>query len=136
MGGVPEFDPLTFHATALKLRSHRQQVLSSNLANADTPGYKARDIEFASALREQLGASSGNAKLGMVRTQAGHQPALNSANAPALMYRASQQPSLDGNTVDPDVERAQFGENAVMTEATLTFLNSALRARLSAITGQ
>jgi len=136
MSGVPEFDSLTFHAAALRLRSYRQQVLSSNLANADTPGYKARDIDFAATLREQLGAAGGEGNLPMSRTHRAHQPAFGGADAPALQYRPSQQPSLDGNTVDPDVERTQFGENALMTEATLTFLNSALRSRLSAITGQ
>ena len=136
MSGIPEFDSLKFHAAALKLRSHRQQVLSSNLANADTPGYKARDVDFSKTLREQLGASAQGARLPMARSQQGHLPMATTAAEPELMYRSSQQPSLDGNTVDPDVERAQFGENALMTDATLTFLNSALRSRLSAITGQ
>lgn len=136
MSGVPEFDSLAFHSAALKLRSFRQQVLSSNLANADTPGYKARDVDFASALREQLGASSQGARLDPAMTHQRHLPLSSNTGEPPLMYRGSQQPSLDGNTVDPDVERAQFGENALMTEATLTFLNSALRSRLSAITGQ
>ncbi|MEY3201598.1 MAG: hypothetical protein RIR70_1148 [Pseudomonadota bacterium] len=136
MSGVPEFDSVKFHAAALKLRSYRQQVLSSNLANADTPGYKARDIDFAAALREQLGAAAPQAQLPVSRSHRAHQAALGMADDPKLLYRAAQQPSLDGNTVDPDVERAQFGENALMTEATLTFLNSALRSRLSAITGQ
>lgn len=136
MSGVPEFDSLKFHAAALKLRSHRQQILTSNLANADTPGYKARDIDFASALRAELGAGSSASRLNVARTRPGHQMARGESEGPEVLYRASQQPSLDGNTVDPDIERAQFGENAVMTDAALTFLNSAIRSRLSAITGQ
>lgn len=136
MSGLPEFDPLTFHATALKLRSLRQQVLSSNLANADTPGYRARDFDFARALNEQLGATVNHSALPVSRTNKGHLASASRLDGPEMLYRASHQPSLDGNTVDPDVERAQFGENAVMTEATLTFLNSTLRSRLSAITGQ
>lgn len=136
MSGIPEFDAIQFHSAALKLRSHRQQILSSNLANADTPGYKARDINFSEVLRAQLGAAPTQGPLALARTQAGHLPPSGSQVTPDLLYRSSQQPSLDGNTVDPDVERTQFAENAFMTEATLTFLNSAIRSRLSAITGQ
>ena len=136
MSGLPEFDSLAFHANALKLRSLRQQVLSSNLANADTPGYRARDFDFARALREQMGATVNHSALGVSRTHASHLAPASQVDGPEMLYRAAQQPSLDGNTVDPDIERAQFGENAVMTDATLTFLNSAIRSRLSAITGQ
>jgi flagellar basal-body rod protein FlgB len=104
---------LSFVNTALNLRSRRQEVLAANLANADTPHYKARDIDFAAALRSAMGSSA--ASLAMSRTSAGHfgGGSAASAAAPGLQFRAAVQPSLDGNSVDPDVERAHFAENAV-----------------------
>ena len=131
---------LQFHATALNLRAQRQQVLASNIANADTPGYKARDMDFRSALQgaqaqPQPGSSSGTA---LARTINGHLAphtgSADGANAP-LLYRSAVQPSLDGNSVDMDVERAQFAENAIHYEANLMILNSQLKSLLSAIQG-
>ncbi|HNQ03475.1 MAG TPA: flagellar basal body rod protein FlgB [Thiobacillaceae bacterium] len=102
-----------FVRAALNLRARRQEVLASNLANSDTPNYKARDLDFASALRAALGGKGGS--LGLTRTQPGH---LDGRGMPgeamaALKYRAAVQPSLDGNTVDMDVERAHFTDNAM-----------------------
>ena len=112
---------LMVHAEALKLRSQRQQVLASNIANADTPDYKARDFDFNAALRAAINAAEGD------------MPA--SAPAPQLLFRTVVQPSADGNTVDMDVERAQFAQNAARYEASLTFLNSKIRVLLAAIKG-
>jgi flagellar basal-body rod protein FlgB len=134
---VPKFDPLAFHAASLRLRTARHQMLAANLANADTPGFKARDVDFAQALREQLGADASGRRLGLSATDGRHlspQGAARGRSDPG--FRAAMQPALDGNTVDPDVERAQFADNVFRTEAALSFLNSALRSRLSAITGQ
>ena len=110
---------LQFHATALNLRAQRQQILASNIANADTPNYKARDIDFNDALRSAINASEPSA------------PA--KAPAPEVLYRTVVQASADGNTVDMDVERAQFAQNAARYEASLTFLNSKIKGLLSAI---
>ena len=111
---------LQFHAEALKLRAQRQQILASNIANADTPNYKARDIDFNQALRTAISLSQAN------------MPA--KVPAPEVLYRAVVQPSADGNTVDMDVERAQFAQNAARYEASLTFLNSKIKGLLAAIT--
>ena len=112
---------LRFHAEALNLRAQRQQVLASNIANADTPDYKARDFDFNAALRTAINAAETNTP--------------NKAPAPELLYRTVVQPSADGNTVDMDVERAQFAQNAARYEASLTFQNSKIKGLLAAIKG-
>lgn len=107
---------MAFVQAALDLRARRQEILAANLANSDTPNYKARDLDFASALRTAQGALGREAgPLALARTQAGHlAPAtLSGGLATALKYRAALQPSLDGNTVDMDVERAHFADNAM-----------------------
>jgi flagellar basal-body rod protein FlgB len=126
---------LQFHAEAMNLRALRQQVLASNIANADTPGYKARDIDFTKSLQNAVSGREPASEL--ARTVKGHLASPQSAAAAAgpLLYRQVVQPSLDGNTVDMDVERAQFAENAVRYEANLMFLNSQLKSLLSAIQG-
>jgi flagellar basal-body rod protein FlgB len=105
---------LRFAQTALGLRAQRQEVIASNLANADTPNYKARDFDFASTLKSALGEGGG--PLTMATTSSRHISGLDGAGGVmdgALKYRSSLQPSLDGNTVDPDVERANFSDNAM-----------------------
>ena len=139
MNTVPQFDPLNFGETALKLRSLRHELLSSNLVNADTPHYKARDIDFQSVLMQRLtgqSSTSASSSISLDRTHQGHLSMTSTVNAPQQMFRVGVQPSLDGNTVDPDLERGQFVKNAFFTEAALSFLGSTLRTRLSAITGQ
>lgn len=118
---------LKFHQTALNLRAWRQEMLASNIANADTPNYKARDVDFRSALNGALGKVQGSA-LPMEKTAAGHlSPAGGNRFGAALMYRGEQQSSVDGNTVNMDVERAAFAENALQMEAMLTFINGKLK---------
>lgn len=125
-------DVLGFHQKALALRAYRQEVLASNIANADTPHYKARDIDFKASLQGALGASGG--QIGLTRTSAGHLGAAGSAPGGArLLYRAESQSSVDGNTVDMDVERAAFAENATQYEASITFINGMLRTLQSAM---
>lgn len=136
MNVVPEFDPLTFSEAALKLRSYRQQILSSNLTNADTPGYKARDVAFSQVLNEQLQGSSYQSSLKMTATNGRHLGAGASGDTPPLLYRTSLQSSLDGNTVDPDEERSRYAENTLHIEAALNFLGSTIKTRISAFTGQ
>lgn len=133
---VPQFDPLTFGETALKLRSLRHELLSSNLVNADTPHYKARDIDFQSVLMQRMSGQTSPSSVSLDVTHQGHIQMTSSMQSPQQMFRVGVQPSLDGNTVDPDIERGHFVKNAFFTEAALSFLGSTLRTRLSAITGQ
>ncbi|TFZ08373.1 flagellar basal body rod protein FlgB [Ramlibacter humi] len=122
---------LDAHATALSLLAERQKLLAGNIANADTPGFKARDFDFSQALAQARGQAGG----AMAATNAGHiAPVSPAAAEPA--WRTSEQPALDGNTVDLDRERASFADNAMRYEATLRFVNHDVRTMLSAITGQ
>ena len=128
------------HAQALQVRSQRTELIARNLANADTPNYKAQDIDFRAALAQ---AGSDGAPLTLSTTRGGHLGASPNAagvsepaTAGALKYRTPLAPSLDGNTVDVQIEQAAFAENALRYQATLTFLNSRLRGLMTAITGQ
>ena len=130
-------DTLDFQAQALVLRSERQRLIASNIANADTPGYVARDLDFAQALRRATGT------LESARTLAVSQPGHIAPGAGAvangttdLRYATAAQTNLDRNTVDMDRERASFADNSVKYEATLRFINGNVRTVLSAITGQ
>ncbi len=131
---------LGFHEAALSLRAQRQQLLASNIANADTPNYKARDVDFAKALQGALVKNGTAAPTELVKTSVGHLSSSASADktgpggAP-LLYRNAAQASIDGNTVDMDVERNQFADNAIRYEASLTFINGQIRSLLSAIQG-
>jgi flagellar basal-body rod protein FlgB len=125
-----------FQQEALNLRSQRQTVLASNIANADTPGYKARDIDFKSALQSVVEKGRPeNGGLTLATTASGH---IN-ANAPALdssdwvKYRQSTQASFDNNTVDLDVERVQFADNTVQYQAGLQILGDQVKKMLAAI---
>lgn len=133
---------LNFHQQALGLRQARHEVLSANIANADTPNYKARDIDFASELkkavesgqREQSGNGGG---LALSRTSANHLegqgPAPSGGNNTDLLYRTPSQPSLDGNTVEMDRERSQFADNAVRYQAGLTIMNNRIQGLKTAM---
>jgi flagellar basal-body rod protein FlgB len=128
------------HAAALDVRARRGELIANNLANADTPGYQARDIDFRQAMARAAGDKTSATTLSttMVTTQAGHIGGAASANAatnPDLKYRTPLAPALDGNTVDAQIEQASFAENAVRYQATLTFLNSKFRGLLTAIMG-
>ena len=128
-------DALQFHQTALSLRAARQELLASNIANADTPNYKAKDIDFASALQGALSGST--AKLPLVSTSTAH---LVGATGGSVMgapvkYRTALQPSADGNTVDMDVERAQFADNALRYEASVKFVSDQVKDVLAALQG-
>jgi flagellar basal-body rod protein FlgB len=128
-------DSLDFHAQALSLRSERQRLIASNIANADTPGYVARDINFAQALREATGKGSPAAL--MSASQPGHFGAgAGGRSTSTLNFAAPSQTNLDRNTVDMDRERASFADNSVKYEATLRFINGNVRTTLSAISGQ
>ena len=124
-----------FHQTALNVRAYRQQVLASNIANADTPNFKARDVEFKSALADALDGRVGH--LALASTSRRHlQPESGGPLAGHLRYRTEEQSSVDGNTVNVDVERSAFAENALHYEASITFINSLLRTMQQAVQGQ
>ncbi len=132
-------DTLDFQGQALTLRAERQRLVASNIANADTPGYVARDMDFAKTLQAATGSL--NAAASLATSHAGH---MGSGTATAggghvgseLTYATASQTSLDRNTVDMDRERASFADNAIKYEATLRFINSNVRTSMSAITGQ
>ena len=131
---TPAFDPVQFGETVLRLRSQRHELLSANLVNADTPGFKARDMDFQTVLAQKLsGAVSAEP---LKRTHGAHLAGSRTGADASALFRVPVQPAVDGNTVDPDLERGQFVKNAFMTEGALSFLGSTLRSRLSAITGQ
>lgn len=151
-------DAIDFHGKALQLRAERQEVLSSNIANADTPGFKARDFDFASALKSATGAGAGGARelatdgagaqalrVGMSQSQAGHMRPGHTGtslgdsfveHSTRLQYTTPEQGSLDGNSVDLNRERASFADNSIRYEATLRFINSRVRSMMTAIRGE
>jgi len=124
-------DALDFQAQALVLRAERQRLIASNIANADTPGYVARDMDFARALREATGRAHAVAP---AVTQARHLAVAGGARAePQLLYTQPVQDNLDHNSVDMDRERAAFADNTVKYEATLRFINAQARTMLDAM---
>jgi flagellar basal-body rod protein FlgB len=128
---------LGVHADALKLRSQRTEVLARNLANADTPGYQARDLDFKAALAQASGGTDAPVALKTTHANQIATPLDASGETNAnLKYRVPMAPSLDGNTVDVQMEQANFAENSVRFQATLTFLNERFRGLMTAITGQ
>ncbi len=128
-----ELNSLSTYEAALKVRAHRNEVLAANIANADTPGYKARDIDFRAALsRAQDGGG-----LPLTTTSALHQRSWGQGSGSELsaMYRVPTQPTLDGNTVETDVEQAQYAENAIQYRAALSFVDSQFRSLRYALKG-
>jgi flagellar basal-body rod protein FlgB len=113
---------LGIHADALRLRAERTRVLASNLANESTPGYQARDIDFAASLARATASS----EAGDLTLETG---------APGLMYRVPNHPSADGNTVELGVEQAAFSQNASDFSTSLTFIGMKLRGLAKAIDG-
>ena len=113
-------EALGVHADALQLRAERTRVLAANIANESTPGYTARDIDFAATLQEQIAAEAGEPTL----------------DTDATLYRVPYHPSADGNTVEIGVEQAAFSQNASDFQTSLTFINMKLRGLKQAITGQ
>ena len=124
---------LSLQHQALSLRANRQQVLAANIANADTPNYKARDFDFSAALNTAM-TGRGAAGLSMSQTSARHLGGNEAAGGPRTLYRNATQGAVDGNTVDMDVERSAFAENAMYYEAGLTFISGKFKTMLTAIT--
>jgi flagellar basal-body rod protein FlgB len=135
-----------FHQTALRLRAERQELIAANVANADTPNYKARDLDFNAALKQAMAGDSAAVQasggVAPAMTSAQHLPGVSITNSAAdgplstnTLYRKVSQGSVDGNTVDMDVERNQFADNAIRYEASLTFINGQIKKMLAAIQG-
>lgn len=123
---------LDFHATMLRLQSERQRLLASNIANADTPGYQARDLDFSQALRAAMQGQT----VVPTTSQPGHFGVSMPTTTLALSYAQPAQTNPDGNTVDMDRERASFAQNTVKLQTTLRFLNGSISTALAAIKGQ
>ncbi len=126
-------DLFGLHARALRLRAKRTELLASNLANVDTPNYKARDLDFKGILKD----AQKHIHVKTVRTDPRHIP-LNAAtmnNAP-VKYRVPHQPSLDGNTVENDMEQGRFAENALRYQASLKFIGDQTRSLIRAFKGE
>ena len=123
---------LGIHEQALKLRTRRAEVLAGNIANADTPGYKARDFDFQKLLQQQLPGSE--------RMQATHsrhiQPDQGPVSASEMFFRIPSQPSLDGNSVDTQLEHSAYAANALEYQASLRFLSGNIKKLMTAIKGQ
>ncbi len=129
---------LGVHQDALKLYARRTAVLANNLANADTPNFKAQDIDFKSVLAQSGSGSSAGTKPALAATHAMHVSTAPDAAMTdgALKYRVPLAPSLDGNTVDAQLEQAAFADNTVRYQAALAFLSDKFKGLMTAITGQ
>ncbi|WP_413724773.1 flagellar basal body rod protein FlgB [Sodalis sp. RH16] len=126
---------LQFQQEALNLRVQRQDILAANIANADTPGYQARDIDFASELKKALtqGRDSGSG-LSLTTTSPRHIEASGAGESfSQLLYRVPDQPSLDGNTVDMDRERTAFADNSLQYQTSLTVLGGQIKNMLAVL---
>ncbi len=132
-------EALDFQAQALRLRAERQSALAANIANADTPNYKAADFNFSQALQTAVSQQAGErTPAGTLHTTSARH--IGAAGGPAqipvpLQFRTGTQASLDGNSVDMDVERAHFADNTIRYEAALRALNQQLRTLQSAVQG-
>lgn len=123
-------DSLAVHSQALQLRGQRNNLIASNIANAATPGFKARDFDFASELKKAVG-------VGELRVSNGRHMSTTTGNTDLqLGYRNPTMPSLDGNTVEMSVEQMEFAENTVRYQASLEFLNRRISGLMSVIRGE
>ena len=146
---------IDLHGRALVLRAERQRIIASNIANADTPGYVGREVNFKEALSQlahlshselsgpglRLNVTEAAAKTPELQSQPNHLalPGIDNSeldSPSALNYALQSQPSVDNNSVDMDRERASFVDNSVHYEATLRFINGSAKTILSAIQGQ
>ena len=123
-------DQLSFYSSALQLRGRRNNILASNIANAATPNYKARDINFDTEIKKYQ-------KDGPIKaTHSDHISVKKPAAPGKVLFRKNVNPSLDGNTVELAIEQLQFAENSMRYQSTLSFLNGKINALMSAIKGE
>jgi flagellar basal-body rod protein FlgB len=129
---MPSLDRhLGIHPQAATLRAQRAELLAANLANADTPNYQARDLDFGAVLQQAIGGDEG-----LRRTAELHLGAGDGAGGAELLYRTPTQASLDQNSVDVQAERARFADNALRYQATMRFLDSKFSGLIAAIRGE
>jgi len=126
-----------FQQEALNLRAQRQEILAANIANADTPGYQARDVDFSSELKKVMERGRAeNSGVSLALTSSRHIPAQAISTPSAdLLYRIPDQPALDGNTVDMDRERTQFADNSLQYQTGLTLLGSQIKGMMTVLQG-
>ncbi|WP_421910687.1 flagellar basal body rod protein FlgB [Marinobacter sp.] len=124
---------LGIHQHALEGRVKRAEVLANNLANADTPGYKARDVDFQAMMQKAQDSMSG---FGMTRTHESHMDTSSMGADSELLYRVPHQPSVDGNTVDVQQEQTRFMRNAMDYQASFQFLDGKVSGIKKALSGQ
>ncbi len=125
----------SIHDDAMMLRARRSSILASNIANADTPNYKARDIDFKSVLQSMEKPALGD-RLLLAGTHRRHMSATATGSDSSLQYRNPLHASLDGNTVDSHVEQSKFAENALQYQTSYTFLNGKIQGMINAIRGE
>lgn len=123
-----------FNREALNLRAERQEVIAANIAHADTPNYKARDFDFSARLSDAVERGRSSQSMSMATTSARHiEGQAQAVSDKDLLYRTPNQSSIDGNTVEMDVERIAFADNALRYESNLTVLNAKIKSMLSAV---
>ena len=130
MNGIGEY--LDVHSTALEVRARRNKILASNIANAATPHFKARDIDFQDEIRRAAGSSKSAVQV----TDKKHIQASLRGPTADLLYRDPVSASRDGNTVEMNVEQMEFSENVIRYQTSLTFLNNKISGLMSAIRGE
>lgn len=123
------------YSKALDLRTQRHQVLASNIANADTPNYKARDFDFSAAMSQAVAGRTASDNLALARTAGRHLAGAAGVGAPSLQYRSETQSAVDGNTVDMDVERAQMAENAMQYQILTQLISNKFSGLRTAMSG-
>ena len=133
MGSINFNNALGIHPNAMLLRAERAEILANNLANSDTPGFKARDMNFQQVL---AGESERQSSLQMAATREGHMHGRSSASDYELMYRNPSQPSIDGNTVDTQIEQTLFTKNTMDYNATFEFLSGKFKGLKGALRGE
>jgi flagellar basal-body rod protein FlgB len=121
------------YSQALNLRAQRHQILASNIANADTPNYKARDFDFSSAMQQALGG--GEFDLNLARTARGHLTGNGGGTGTHLQYRTETQSAVDGNTVNMDVERNQIADNAIQYQILTQLIGDKFKGLRTAMSG-
>ncbi|KAB2926496.1 MAG: flagellar basal body rod protein FlgB [Dechloromonas sp.] len=124
---------VSVYSQALNLRTQRHQVLASNIANADTPNYKARDFDFARAMQNAQAGRLAAGGVALARTASGHLPGAGGAGPAELQFRKESQSAVDGNTVDMDVERAQIAENALQYQILTQLIGDKFKGLRSAM---
>ncbi len=133
MAAINFNNALGIHESALRIRTERAEVLANNLANADTPNFKARDVDFATLMKQQL---QGGEQMAMRATDSRHHNAnMDNSGSSPLLFRTPQQPSIDGNTVEEHVEHGEYMKNSLAFQAGFTFLNGKFKGLMSAIKG-